>query len=211
VLGIINFGAFLVAALLLNLTPGVDTLYVLGRSATGGVRVGLVSGLGISTGLVVHTLIVALGLSVLLMGSVWLFWGIKISGACYLAFLGIRALMGKDGLAMRPNTPEAQGLAKAYVQGIITNVTNPKISLFFLAFLPQFVDSSTSLGPLPFLILGACFIITSTLWLSILALSAGQIRRLLDRRPRLASLMGRGSGILYLLLGISVFATPLPE
>jgi threonine/homoserine/homoserine lactone efflux protein len=225
-LGIVNFGAFLLAAVLLNLTPGVDTLYILGRSVTGGPRVGLVSALGISTGLLVHTLAVALGLSVVLMGSVWLFWGLKVVGACYLVFLGIQALRGRDPLILEsPGTGSSEiesagtgspghnrrGLGRAYLQGVMTNVTNPKIALFFLAFLPQFVDPATTLGPLPFLVLGLSFIATSTIWSTALALGAGQFKRLLDRHPRSARVAGRVAGVLYLLLGISIFATPMPN
>lgn len=222
-LGIINFGAFLVAAILLNMTPGVDTLYVLGRSLTGGTRVGIVSALGISTGLLVHTILVALGLSVVLMSSEWLFWAVKLLGACYLVYLGIRALIGsKKALAIEPDEGVSEGkqgatsskalrLGRSYVQGVITNVANPKCALFFLAFLPQFVDPSTTLGPLPFLILGLSFIVTSTLWSFVLAVGAGQFKRFLDKRPRVSGMVNKGAGVLYIILGISIFATPLPE
>lgn len=260
--GIINFSAFILAAILLNLTPGVDTLYVLGRSLTGGTKVGIVSALGISTGLLVHTVLVALGLSVVLMSSAWLFWGVKVLGACYLVYLGIRALLSKhaslggssktagstqrrskareareahssanatqgasgsldatstsrlaSSAQMPASEPSTDGytLGRTYAQGIITNVANPKIALFFLAFLPQFVDPATTLGPLPFLLLGLCFIVTSTIWSVILALGAGQIKRLLDTRPRISTMVNKGSGVLYILLGISIFATPMPE
>lgn len=215
-LGIINFSAFLVAAVLLNLTPGVDTLYVLGRSMTGGTRVGIASALGISTGLIVHTILAAFGLSVVLMSSTWLFWVIKALGACYLIFLGIKTFINKDALQLdsHEDTESDQGskrLGRVYVQGIITNTLNPKIALFFLAFLPQFVDASVAFGPIPFLILGLCFIGTSTVWSTILALAAGQFKRLLDKYPRIAAYANRVTGTLYMLLGVSIFATPVPD
>lgn len=209
--GITNLTAFLIAALFLNLTPGVDTLYVLGKSLTGGPRVGLASAFGISSGLVVHTLLVAFGLSLVLMRSAWLFWVIKLLGACYLVYLGARTFLSKQAFAEVSSETKTPRLGRAYVQGVITNVMNPKVALFFLAFLPQFVDPSAAFGPKPFLILGLCFIATSTLWSAILALGAGQFKRFLDKHPRVANLTHKATGLLYILLGISIFATPIPE
>jgi threonine/homoserine/homoserine lactone efflux protein len=105
-------------------------------------------------------------------------------------------------------------LLRVFLQGVITNVTNPKIALFFLAFLPQFVDpgaAALGFGPVPFLLLGATFICTSTVWCTVLALAAGQFQRLLAKRPRVAKIANRITGVLYIVLGISIFATPLPE
>ena len=210
-LGIINFGAFLVASILLNLTPGVDTLYILSKSVTGGPRIGIASGLGISGGLVVHTLLVAFGLSIVLMSSEWLFWIIKALGACYLVFMGIRTILKTGTFIVEPDIKKQEKLGDAFIKGVLTNVLNPKIALFFLAFLPQFVVPGAETGPVPFLILGGCFICTSTIWSIILALGAGQFKRLLDKRPQIASIANRVAGVLYIILGISIFATPLPE
>jgi threonine/homoserine/homoserine lactone efflux protein len=215
-LGIVNYGAFVVAGIILNLTPGVDFLYVLGKSVTGGVRVGVASALGISGGAVVHTLLVAFGLAVVLMSSAWLFWVVKLLGACYLVVMGVRAFLSREAFMVPRGEQPSPRVRSAFFQGVITNVTNPKIILFFLAFLPQFVDPAiAAAGPAasaaPFLILGFTFIATSTLWSLILALCAGQFKRLLERRPRLALVANRGAGVLYILLGISVFFTPLPR
>lgn len=215
-LGIINFGAFLAASVMLNLTPGIDTLYVLGRSITGGTRIGVASALGISGGLVVHTTLVAFGLSVVLVNASWLFYLIKAMGACYLIFLGIRSFIGKDSFNIEAaETGEGEALSKkpirSFWQGVLTNVMNPKVALFFLAFLPQFIDVSLTSGPLPFFILGFSFIVTSTIWSLALALGAGQFRRILDKHPRIAVYANRVTGVLYIVLGISIFATPLPE
>jgi threonine/homoserine/homoserine lactone efflux protein len=213
-LGIENYAAFVVASVILNLTPGVDFLYVLGKSVTGGTRVGVASALGISGGLVVHTLLVAFGLAAVLMGSAWLFWAIKVVGACYLVVMGIRAFLSRESFMLK-REGEGEGrrlfrLWPVFVQGVIANVTNPKIALFFLAFLPQFVDPTFADGPVPFLILGLTFICTGTLWSLILALCAGQFKRLLERHPRLFVVANRVAGVLYIVLGISIFATPLP-
>ncbi|MDR1013975.1 MAG: LysE family translocator [Coriobacteriales bacterium] len=213
--GIINYGAFVVAAIVLNLTPGIDTLFILGKSVTGGPRIGVASALGVSCGLVVHTLLVAFGLSLILVGSPWLFWATKVLGACYLAVMGIRALLSHEPFMLRPEErPPLRPPSRAwpvFVQGMITNVTNPKIALFFLAFLPQFVDPGAASAPVPFLLLGFTFLCTSTLWCLVLALTAGQAKRLLEHRPRLSVIANRVAGVLYLALGISIFVTPLPE
>ncbi|MDR1713004.1 MAG: LysE family translocator [Coriobacteriales bacterium] len=255
--GIINYGAFVVAAILLNLTPGLDTLYILSKAVTGGPRIGVASALGISGGLVVHTLLVAFGLSVLLLGSPWLFWLVKLAGACYLVVMGIKALLARGVLAAGADggnggdngggngvaVEKPQGISgalpitprRAFIQGVITNVTNPKIALFFLAFLPQFVDPAvagigaeavleagaasgtwaavaTALSrALPFLLLGLTFIGTSTVWCLILAFGAGQFQRLLQSRPRVSVIANRVAGILYIILGLSILATPMPE
>jgi threonine/homoserine/homoserine lactone efflux protein len=222
--GIINYGAFVGAAILLNLTPGIDTLYILGKAITGGPRIGIASALGISSGLVVHTLLAAVGLTLVLLSSPWLFWFVKLAGACYLMFMGIRALLSRETFMKtgKPAAPTNDGgageervrLRPAFLQGMITNVANPKIALFFLAFLPQFVApsaSATAFGPLPFLLLGATFIVTSTAWCLVLALGAGQFGRILEKRPRFSRLVNRLAGLLYLVLGMSVFATPMPK
>jgi threonine/homoserine/homoserine lactone efflux protein len=212
VFGIENYAAFVAAAVILNLTPGVDFLYVLGKSVTGGTRVGVASALGISGGLVVHTLLVAFGLAAVLTGSAWLFWAIKVVGACYLVVMGIRAFLSRESFMLRSKGEGQQPsqLWPVFVQGVITNVTNPKMLLFFLAFLPQFVNPVLAAGPVPFLILGLTFICTGTLWSLILALCAGQFKRLLERHPRLSLVANRVAGVLYVVLGISIFATPLP-
>ncbi|MDR2106147.1 MAG: LysE family translocator [Coriobacteriales bacterium] len=243
-LGIINYGAFVAAALILNLTPGVDTLYILGKSVTGGPRVGIASALGISGGLVVHTLLLAFGLTLILVGVPPLFWALKILGACYLAIMGVRTLLSRQPLELPSDTQptgearkdirracgaqetqgdkgdgsvgrlgggrDASGAGRAFVQGAVTNITNPKIALFFLAFLPQFVDPLAATGPLPFVLLGLTFICTSTVWCVLLALAAGQFKRLLERHLRLPLVTSRIVGLLYLALGISILATPLP-
>ena len=215
-LGIINYWAFIVAAVILNLTPGVDSLYIVGRAATGGFRVGLISALGISSGLVIHTLLVAFGLSLVLVSSAWLFWLVKMVGAGYLVFMGIRALLAKLGpvAATAPATAapvQASRLWLVYAQGVVTNAANPKVALFFLALLPQFVDPSAAAGPLPFLLLGITIICTSTLWSVVLAFGAGRFQRVMQRRPRLAPVISKAAGVLYILLGASIFATPTPR
>ena len=148
-MGIVNYGQFVVSAILLNLVPGSDTVYVLTRAIVGGRKKGVISALGISTGILVHTLLAALGLSVILRESALAFNIMKIAGAGYLVFLGIKAVVSKKPLF--DSDPESldESPLKVYRQGVLTNVLNPKAALFFLALLPQFVSQSAGSSPLP--------------------------------------------------------------
>jgi threonine/homoserine/homoserine lactone efflux protein len=136
-----NFWLFALAGLLLNLTPGNDMLYVASRSAGQGVRAGIISSLGIMTGCLVHLTFAAAGLSAILASSATAFSIIKYAGACYLVYLGIKAILSKKaaGLERAEKTVAASG-RRIFWQGVLTNVLNPKVALFFLAFLPQFID-----------------------------------------------------------------------
>src|SRR6516162_2608024 len=139
-LGIHDYGLFVAAGILLNLTPGQDTLYILGSSIANGRRIGVASALGICSGCVVHTLAAALGLSAILASSATAFTVVKLAGAAYLIYLGIRALTARAHV-LSPTGGVASGSAiTAFRQGVITNVLNPKVALFFLALLPQFID-----------------------------------------------------------------------
>ncbi len=130
---------FILAGLLLNITPGADTLYIVGRSTAQGVRAGVVAALGIGAGCIVHIVAAAIGLSAILAASSTAFTIVKYLGAAYLAYLGISMLrvQGKTQ-EVRSELP-AVSLAKVFWQGFLTNVLNPKVALFFLAFLPQFI------------------------------------------------------------------------
>jgi threonine/homoserine/homoserine lactone efflux protein len=161
--GIENFGLFLTAGILLNLTPGQDTAYILGRSIAQGRRAGIASALGISVGGLCHTLAAALGLSTFLATSAWAFTSVKMIGAAYLVFLGLRALFKRASPLQLPAQLASLNTMVVF-QGVITSVLNPKVALFFLAFLPQFVSPDTlSLVP-AFLLLGCTFVATGTLW-----------------------------------------------
>lgn len=153
--GIINYEVFLLTGILLNLIPGADTMYIVGRSMSQGRKAGVYSVLGIITGSLVHTLFVAFGLSLILVKSVFLFNTIKIIGVIYLVYLGVKMILDRSNLAFQ-NTSNALNIQKIYIQGMLTSLTNPKVSLFFIAFLPQFIDTNAS-GPIPFLILGLTF------------------------------------------------------
>lgn len=207
-MGIEHYGAFVVACVVMNLTPGADTLYILARSVAQGRRAGLWSALGISAGCLVHTTLAALGLSLVLATSAWAFTAVKVVGGAYLIWLGITALFGKRR-AFELGEASAAPARTLFLQGLATNVLNPKVALFFLAFLPPFVDSATG-GPLSFLVLGLTFFTTGTIYcLALVALSSG-FTAFLRRRPRAAGALNRGSGVVFLGLGAAVLVGERP-
>ena len=203
--GIINFWPFLFAAVLLNLTPGTDTMYILGRSMAHGTRAGVLSALGISTGSLVHTLAAASGLSLLLATSATAFSLVKFCGAFYLIYLGVRAFFPVKG--SRPKGEQTERLInyrQVYVSGIVTNVLNPKVALFFLAFLPQFIDPAYPYTMLSFILLGSTFIITGTCWCLLLAVYSAKFSSLLQERSQATNLMGKLTGLLFIGLGVKL-------
>ncbi len=202
-LGIENYWGFLLAGILLNITPGADTMYILTRSVAEGRKAGIYSVLGISTGGLIHTLFASLGLSVILSTSATAFMIVKYAGAAYLVYLGIKHLIEKPNLFAGTNTGDVpQGLSKIYRQGIFTNVLNPKVALFFLSFLPQFINPEFSNGILPFLILGGTFIITGTIWCLFLAFAASQLTQTLRKHQKIAKWFQKISGMVFITLGI---------
>lgn len=201
--GIINFPAFLLAGILLNLTPGSDTMYILARSLSLGRRAGVLSALGISTGAVIHTIAAACGLSVILASSATAFLIVKYAGALYLIYLGIRSIS-----AARKISPQYQNNGRAttnrhiYFSGVLTNVLNPKVALFFLAFLPQFIKTGANSSVTSFLILGATFIFTGTIWCLCLALFSSAIAARLSGRGHGSAVLHRITGAVFIILGI---------
>lgn len=200
-LGIHGYWLFLVSGALLNLTPGQDTMFILGRSLTGGVRAGAAAAFGICVGSIGHTLAAALGLSAILATSSFAFSTVKLAGAAYLIYLGLRLITTRapppDGSR---SAPAGAAPRSAFVQGIVTNLLNPKVALFFLALLPQFIDRASEHKTLAFLALGATFITTGLLWCLVLALAAGRLQGFFRRNPHVRVLIDRVVGGLFLLL-----------
>src|SRR6267143_1604873 len=199
--GIHDFGLFLCAGVLLNLTPGPDTVYILGRSLAHGRRAGVASALGICVGSVFHTCAAALGLSAFLATSAWAFSAVKLTGAVYLVFLGIRALLKRGHDLASPAQFKQNDPVAAFRQGILTNVLNPKVALFFLAFLPQFIDSATPSKMAAFLILGLTFVMTGTIWCLVLAWFAAAFSARLRGNAAVAVMLNRAVGSLFMFLG----------
>ncbi len=203
--GIINFWPFLFAGIMLNLTPGTDTIYILGRSMAYGRRAGVLSALGISTGSMIHTLAAASGLSLVLATSATAFSLVKYCGAMYLIYLGVRAFFPEK----RTRSKDEQGntsisCRQLYGSGIVTNVLNPKVALFFLAFLPQFIDPAYPHAILSFILLGSTFIISGTCWCLLLAVYSAKFSSLLQERSQATNLMGKLTGFLFIGLGVKL-------
>ena len=204
--GIDNYATFVLAGILLNITPGADTLYILTRSIGQGRSAGIISVCGIGTGALFHIGFAAVGLSVILTSSATAYALVRYVGAAYLLYMGIGALRQKaSSFEIADQTPCKRGsLLKVYYQGFLTNLLNPKVALFFLSFLPQFVSPHHEYGPLPFLILGFTFLTTGSIWCLFLALAASSMTRSLRRNKRLGRWLQKGCGVVFLGLGLRV-------
>ncbi len=206
--GIIHFETFLLTGILLNLTPGNDTIFILTKSIAQGKKAGIVSALGIGTGSIVHTILAAFGLSIIIAKSILLFDIIKYLGAAYLLYIGYKMLTDKTEL--KTNDPLQQKKTdywKIYRDGILTNILNPKVALFFIAFLPQFIDPNLKNTVLPFLTLGTTFITTGTIWCLILATFASGIFNKLKTNRKFSAYINKLCGLAMIVLGIKVALT----
>jgi len=198
-----HFWLFVVSGLLLNITPGQDTLYIVTRSVAQGRAAGLWSVLGISTGSVVHTLAAAFGLSAILATSAHAFTIVKLAGAGYLVYLGAKMLIERPAPAaagVEP-PPRHESAWAIYRAAVLTNVLNPKVALFFLAFLPQFVAPQASSRVAAFLFLGAVFVFNGTLWCLVLVLGASALSRRLRRNAAGARRLRQATGAIFVGLG----------
>jgi RhtB (resistance to homoserine/threonine) family protein len=185
----------------LNITPGQDTLYIVGRSVSQGRRAGLLSVLGILTGCAIHAVAAAFGLSAILATSARAFAAVKLAGAAYLCYLGVGMLIE------RANPEEERRFAHQsdwtiFRAGLLTNVLNPKVALFFMAFLPQFVSPSAESRISALLFLGAVFIFNGTWWCVFLVWSASAVSRRLRTRSTPALVLKRATGALFVGLGV---------
>ena len=204
--GIHDFALFLVSGILLNLTPGPDTIYILGRSIAQGRSAGIASALGITVGSLGHTCAAALGLSAFLATSPWAFTAVKLAGSAYLIFLGIRMILERKENLPVPSDFERSTTAIAFRQGILTNLLNPKVALFFLAFLPQFIDPASSTKISAFILLGLTFVVTGTIWCLILAWFAGTFGRHLRASRTITVWLNRAVGSVFVFLGLRLAA-----
>ena len=201
--GITGYWMFLVSSVGLNITPGTDIIYVLSRASVGGRKVGVVSAFGICTGILIHTVLVALGLSAILVSSDTVFNVVKIVGAIYLGALGIRTILSKESLLSIDGKKEEK-LSAVFRQGVLTNVLNPKVALFFLALMPQFVTVNNPYGPLPFMLLGLTFFTTSIIWCLFLAYIASFATKFLNKNQKVSKFANKFAGIIYIVLGLNI-------
>ncbi|MBJ6761196.1 LysE family translocator [Myxococcaceae bacterium JPH2] len=193
---------FLAATLTLNVTPGPDMLYVLARSASEGRKAGFVSAFGIAMGGLVHTFAIAAGLSGMLMAVPFAFAVVKYAGAAYLVFLGLKSLLSKVPATLQAPVVERARMGAIFRQGIVTSVLNPKVALFFLAFLPQFVDPARGAVTGQFVLLGVMFNVSGTLVLACVAWVASGAGRWTKQRLGGTPWFQRVTGAVFVGLGL---------
>jgi threonine/homoserine/homoserine lactone efflux protein len=195
---------FLIATVSLNLSPGPDMLYVISRSLEQGRKAGIVSSLGIGAGTLVHTCVAALGLAAILISLPIAFQVIKFVGAAYLVFLGLRMLLSKSADSGKLVSARDADLWSIFRQGVATNILNPKVALFFLAFLPQFADPARGTIVLQIILLGLIFDASGTSWNIVIASFAGHARVTLSRRSWFSLLQKILPGAILIALGVLV-------
>jgi len=196
-----SLGLFVIAALVLLLTPGPAVLYIVTRSIDQGRRAGLVSVLGVHVGTLAHIFAAAAGISALLAASATAFGIVKYLGAAYLIYIGVRRLLDRSTItAVTPGAPRR--LRRAFLDGVVINVLNPKTALFFLAFLPQFVTVSRGHVGAQIVCLGVVFVLLGAVTDSLYALTAGTAARWLRGKPRFLASERWISGGLYIGLGL---------
>ncbi len=203
--GIENYAAFVLAGILLNITPGNDTVYIVSRSIAEGRKAGIVSALGICSGALVHICSAAFGLSAVLAASPIAYTAVRIIGAAYLVFMGISLIRSRaNSMLDTEKSFKRSSYARIFRQGFLTDLLNPKVALFFLSFLPQFVQPTNAYGPLPFLILGFTFLTTGAVWCLFLAWSAAALSASLRKNARLSGLLQKICGGVFVLLGLRI-------
>ena len=196
-----NILLFMLAGITLNFTPGPDMMYVITRSVTEGRYAGIASAFGIAGGTIIHTLAVAFGLTGLLLAVPSAYVIIKLVGAAYLVYLGFRTLFKrqKDGSLISGNKKSIKSI---FYQGVLTNVFNPKVALFFLAFLPQFIDPSKGSIALQIILLGLIFNTTGTIVNVIVAITASRLGNKLKTKLNNSSVFKWIAGTVFISLGI---------
>lgn len=194
---------FLTASVVLIIAPGPDNILVLTRGVTLGRKAALVSAGGAGTGLMFHSLLAAAGLSALLQQSALAYSAVKYVGAAYLIYLGVRALMDRQRFVLSEDVAPTLGLGRVYAQGVASNVFNPKIAVFFLAYLPQFVSPASGEGvALQLFVLGLFFALMTWAAFSVIALLSGALGGWLRSKPRTANGLSWLTGGVLVALGL---------
>lgn len=198
-----NIWGFVTAAVLLTLMPGPDILFVLTQGMTRGWRAGVVFAAGLCTGLVAHVTAAALGISVLLMSSEAAFMALKFAGAAYLLYLAFKAFRARRENHFRVDAGGGV-VGRLYRRGILMNLLNPKVILFFLAFFPQFVDEKAGQPVGQIFLLGAIFIVQAFVIFSLVAVLAGRLARPLMSNSRVALWVNVAEAAIYAVIGVSI-------
>ncbi len=209
--GIHDLALFVTACVLLAITPGPDSTLVFAQTLRHGRRGGMVASFGIISGCLVHVMAASVGLSAILAASAHAFNVVKWLGAAYLAFIGLRAILtaGRVGGGTPPE-PQALRTSSLFWTGFLTNVLNPKVAVFFLAFLPQFVSAGAAHAPLGFAALGLVFILIGFVWLLALAFVAARSAAALGGRRRLRAWLERALGAAFIALAAKLALAERP-
>lgn len=202
--GIHDLTLFIISGLLLNIMPGPDSLLIMTRSASQGWRAGVAATMGICSGIMVHVLAAAIGLSAILATSATAFTLVKYIGAAYIIYMAIGLLRSKRRDALDAVKVPPLPYRKIFMQGLLTNILNPKIAIFFLAFVPQFIDAAAPSKALAFIILGLIFNVNGMLWCVSLALFTALASSRLKVNPVAALWLNRVTGGLFIWLGIKL-------
>jgi len=207
--GVVDLGMFVTAGLILNITPGADVLYITNRSVIQGSKAGMVAALGIGAGCVVHVLAAAFGLSMILVSSSLAFSVVKYLGAVYLLYLGITTFLSlKQKENEKPRPSSVLPLAKIFWQAALINVLNPKVALFFMALLPQFVSPAAESPALAFFFLGVLFNVNGTLVNILFAVFASTLALKIKAGSTLPRLLKSLVGTIFVALGLRLALTP---
>ena len=195
--------AFLGASIILTLMPGPDNLFVLAQSITQDKKAGIATSFGLCTGLLVHIGAAVLGISAIIYQSTVIFSIVKFAGAAYLLYLAWQSFQAK-GDPFTLDQQNAQAYVALYRKGILMNILNPKVSLFFLALLPQFVNTSNGHVALQMLILGIIFLIQALFLFSVFSIFAGKVRKVIIGKPAIAKRLNMVQGVIFTFIGIKI-------
>lgn len=198
---------FFAASVLLGLAPGPDNIFVMTQSALYGITTGLVIILGLCTGLIVHTVAVALGVAAIFRTSALAFTILKGAGAGYLLYLAWQTFRANDDTSPAARTIGTASFRRLYLRGVVMNITNPKVSIFFLAFLPQFAEPDRGPVMLQVLSLGGLFIVATLAVFGGIAVLAGRLGDMLRRSPRIRQILNKAAGIIFLGLALKLATT----
>ena len=198
-----DIALFLVASALLTIAPGPDIVYVLARGITQGRKAGFAAALGFATGVIFHTALAALGIAALIRSSELAFTLVRYAGAAYLIYIGVRAVMSKSAFALE-TCNDKRALRTIYMQSVVGNVLNPKVTLFFLSFLPQFVNAAAGHLETQMLLLGVIFMVQTVVIFGAVALFSGFIGDWLKRKPAIGGRLNLIAGLTFIGLGIRV-------
>lgn len=198
-----NFLLFLIASILVILTPGQDMILVMSRSLTQGSTAGIVTAAGVSSGLLIHTVLAALGLGAILQASELLFVTLKLCGAAYLIYLGVKLLSTRSTeIELLATSRAKKSLRRLYIQGAFSNISNPKIAVFYFAFLPQFISAGVQHSTLYLLGLGTAFAVLTFVVKAQIGFFAGYWSDWLRSRRSVLTWMNRVSGVVLMGLGL---------